>query len=660
MEPYGGGFSFEQARVERSAAYMGGWGQMRWLASDIRSLIIEAIQSKNQEILFEVASLSIRISRLALQKDDHYLFQEFSWFPALFYHYSQKEDLQQEIKTFLFDRSWRYFRDLSEHYIKRRLEKNLPEDEKESIKNFAITVLLTFQGLLKAAYDNQDIVGFRKFQQTTLSLFRNINHDSMSYDIDFFKSQLENPNLPFERKKQLQTQLERHLIFQEIYNYRLQMFFGLASWLFDEYKKNPEDEQIRGFYNYVQSVFEISLEKLTKVFLDVHSYDTEDFWDWGRWDTILEDQVHTIRILEKVEQFYAVKALSILSNQSEEKVDQITLPYNRDFAYLAEGTRDLIKTLDNIKNSPKNWQFVLSEPAIAKVEKLRCLLLQAKEKQDKDDIERKRATAISNEKVKAFTEEFLIGFYKNANIRKLIENVSTVEKNLLEKPEKEIRRFGFNTIDDKAVFFDDWHVYFDKWGESYGRNLAYAKNAAILQKIIEACERLDDLEFESVLSKFNNINNVLILLVNNSSFNLFREDECFRYHKSSIENSLSGHYKFHGVDIPVYEFFHKNTDTQTIIINKNKIDKLVQYSPLGDNDTKNLMKDIFLMDIRSFSESKDLLKDMLDDPPDWLQENRNREAQRLYLQERVLIKIQECFEIVLSDDYQGYYITSDN
>jgi hypothetical protein len=438
------------------------------------------------------------------------------------------------------------------------------------------------------------------------------------------------------------------------------MFFGLVSWIFDEYKKKPEDEQIRGFYNYVQSVFNVSLEKLTEVFLDVHSFDTEDFWNWDRWDTIFDDQVHSIRILEKLEQFYAVKALSILADQSEEKVDRITLPYNRDFAFLAEGSRDLIKTLDNIKNSPENWQFVLSEPAIAKVEKLRSLLLKAKEKQERDDIERKRATAISNEKVKTFTEDFLIGFYKNANIRKLIENVSTIKKNLSEKPEKEIRRFGFNTIDDKAVFFDDWHVYFDNWGESYGRNLALGENSAILKQIIESCVRLDNIDFKSVLSKFKNINDVLILLVNNSSFNLFRNDEGFRYHKSNIDNSLSGFYKFHGVEIPVYEFFHNKTDTQTIILNKNKIDKLVQYSPLGENDTKNLMKDIFIMDIRSFSENKDLLKDMLDDPPDWLQENRNREAQRLYLQEHVLIKIQECFEIILTDDYQGYYITSDN
>lgn len=660
MEPYGGGFSFEQARNERSAAYLGGWGQMRWLASDVRSLIDEAIHSKNLSVIYETVGLPIRISRLALQKDDHYLFQEFSWFPVFFYHYSQREELQQEIKIYLFERSWRHFLDLSKYYIETRLEKNIPEDKKTSLKNFAISVLMTFQNLMKAAYDNKDFRGFIKFQQTTLSLFGNNNHDSMHYDIDFFKSQLENPNLSLERQDQLKTQLTRHLIFQEIHNRKLQMFFGLVSWIFDEYKKKPEDEQIRGFYNYVQSVFNVSLEKFTEVFLDVHSFDTEDFWNWDRWDTIFDEQVHSIRILEKLEQFYAVKALSILVDQTEEKVDQITLPYNRDFAFLAEGSRDLIKTLDNIKSFPENWQFVLTDPAIAKVEKLKSLLLQAKEKQDRDDIERIRATAISKEKVKTFKEEFLIGFYKNASLRKLIENVSTIEKKLSEEPGKEIRRLGFNTIDDKAAFFDDWHVYFDEWGETYGRNLASGENSAILKQIIESCVRVDDISFKSILAKFKNKKNVLILLVNNSSYNLFQDDEGFRYHNTKINNSLSGYYNFDGVEIPVYEFFHNNIGTQTIVINKYNIDKLIQYSPLGENDTKNLMNDMFLMDIRSFSENKNLLKDMLDDPPDWLQKKGDRDAQRLYLEEHVLIKIQECLELIISDDYQGYCITIDN
>jgi len=600
MDPYGGGFSFEQARSERAAAFMGGWEQMRWLVSDVRSLVIEAIQSKNQEILIETIRLPFRISRLALQNDDHYLFQEFSWFPSLFYRYSQKEDVQQEIKIYLFEKSLKYYQDLSDYYIETKLGKDIPGNKINSLKNFAITILLSFQTLLKAAFDNRDFEGFIKFQKTTSSIFTKTYSGLELYEIEFIKSQLKNPDLSKVSREHFDRQLEKHLIFQDIHDRRLQMFFGLTSWIFNEYKKFQSDEKIKGFYESIHSTVSISLEELTKIFLDVHSYDTESFWNWDEWDTIPDGKVYSIRILEKLEQFYVVKALSMLAGLSHEKIGQIELPYNRDFAFLAEGNRDLVKTLIDIENNPDNWRFVLSEDEISKVSDLKNLLSRAKERQEKEDIKRKRTKKISELKVDTFKEDFIKGFYENTDLRKFIENISTIEKNLSEKPKETTKRFGFNTVDDKAAFFDDWYVYFGDWGKSYGRNLAIGENSTMLNKIIESCERLSGVNLESTLIKFANINDILILLVNVSPFNLFQNEDGFRYKESLTGISHSGVYQFQGIDIPIYQFFLANIDKQLIILDKNKIKKLVQYSPLNAGEHENLIKDIFCMNIQSF------------------------------------------------------------
>ena len=61
MEPYGGGFSFEQARAEREAAFLGGWEQMRWLVSDVRILFEAAVQSNNLGIINRITGLPIKI-----------------------------------------------------------------------------------------------------------------------------------------------------------------------------------------------------------------------------------------------------------------------------------------------------------------------------------------------------------------------------------------------------------------------------------------------------------------------------------------------------------------------------------------------------------------------------------------------------------------------
>ena len=660
MDPYGGGFSFEQARSERASAFMGGWEQMRWLVSDVRSLVIEAIQSKNQEILIETIGLPFRISRLALQNDDHYLFQEFSWFPSLFYRYSQKDQVQQDIKEYLFEKSLKYYQDLSNYYIETKFEKDFPKDKINSLKNFALTILLTYQTLMKVAFDNKDFEGFNNFQQTTSSIFSKTTTGLEQYEIEFKKSQLKNPDLPKEIREQFESQLEKQMIIQEIHNRRLQMFFGLTSWIFNEYKKFQSDEIIKGFYESIHSTVSISLEELTKIFLDVHSYDTESFWNWDEWDTIPDGKVYSIRILEKLENFYVVKALSMLAGQSHEKIDQIELPYNRDFAFLAEGNRDLIKTLIDIEKNPENWRFVLSEDEISKVSDLKNLLSRAKERQEKEDIERKRTKKISEVKVDTFKEDFIKGFYENADLRKFIENISTIENNLSEKPKEATKRFGFNTVDDKAAFFDDWYVYFGDWGKSYGRNLAIGENSTMLNKIIESCERLSGVNLESTLIKFANINDILILLVNVSPFNLFQNEDGFRYKESLTDISHSGVYQFQGIDIPIYQFFLANVDKQLIILDKNIINKLVQYSPLNAGEHENLIKDIFYMNIQSFSENENLMNEMLRNPPDWLKENRDNKSQRLYLEERVLIKIQECFELFLSNDFRGVSILVDD
>ena len=63
---------------------------------------------------------------------------------------------------------------------------------------------------------------------------------------------------------------------------------------------------------------------------------------------------------------------------------------------------------------------------------------------------------------------------------------------------------------------------------------------------------------------------------------------------------------------------------------------------------------------QSFSENENLMNEMLRNPPDWLKENRDNKSQRLYLEERVLIKIQECFELFLSNDFRGVSILVDD
>jgi len=660
MKPYGGGFSFDQARKERNAAFLGGWEEMRWLATDIRSLIEKAIKKKNLEILHKTLWLPFKISSLAFQEDDHYLFQEFSNFPNLFYLFSLREENKQVISKILFDKSWNFYKNLSDYFIETKLSKNIPKSKKHSLKDFALTILLTYQNLMKAAYDNFDFGGFVKFQTTTLSLFKEPSAGYIKYDLDYLISQLNDKNISIERKKQIQNQIDLEQIYKEIQDRRLQMFFGLASWIFDKFKKNQTNETIKQIYNYVQSIFDIPLNDFTKIFLNTHSFEVEDFWNWGFWDMIADSSFHSIKILEKLEQFYAVKALLLLTKIEKDKRDHLELPYNREFAYLAEGSRDLMHVLNDITNNPNSWRFVLQDNSINKVDVLKNLLLEAKEKQEKRDINKKRQTPISNLKVKNFKEKFIDEFYKHADLRIIIERESTIEKKLSIRPEETLSRFGINRVDDKAAFIENWHVHFIDWGENYGRNLALGENSVLINEIINGCETIDAKELENVFGKFRNMEDLIILVINSSPYLIFQGLDNFEYQNRLDIRPLSGIYKFQGADIPIYQIFQSKIEEQIIILSRRKINKLIQYSPMNDNENEDMLKDIFYINVQSFSENVQLMSKLINDPPAWLKENRDKYEQRLYLKELVLIEIFERFTLLFSDEYNGYRILTKN
>jgi len=81
--------------------------------------------------------------------------------------------------------------------------------------------------------------------------------------------------------------------------------------------------------------------------------------------------------------------------------------------------------------------------------------------------------------------------------------------------------------------------------------------------------------------------------------------------------------------------------------------KIIQYSPISENDTKEdqYNESMFMMKVVSFSENTALLKEFLDNKPHWLKEKDDPEG---LLKGHVLIQIFEKFEYVPGDGFVGY------
>lgn len=660
----GGGYSFEQAQKERHALFAG-WKEVRWLSSDIKELFEKAMETHDKEIIRNIAYLPIAIARRAIDYKDHYLFQEFIWFAEFLYIYAKKEQ-DKDLKELMIDRSWRYLKEISSTYVEAKLRRyDLSDEELKTLKDFAVYFFVIFQNLLKRAFKNKDFESFEIFKSATLGLFGYFKPSESLQNAKDLKWRLEKLKPTSSQKKELENLLQRQEfmeeIEEEIKNRRSQMLFGLTSWILDEFSRNKTDELTRRFYNSIQNIFPSKLEDFTQIFLSAHSFDVEDFWGWGFWEIKTEGKMQSIQVLEKLERFYAVKALSILAAKTDEEIRKIELPYNRDLAYLAEGTRDLMKILDNISASPENWRFVLSENAIRKVSSLKELLKKAKEAQEKEEIEFKRKSPISQKKVNEFKTSVVSGFYESVVIRDIFGYYGLYQDETKESFEGEKSRFGINIVEDKAIFFEDWYVHYVDRGKYYGRDLASGENSCLLDEIANHCQEITEEEFEDKLAKSENTKDIILFATNGALWRFFKNSKNFKpkWYKDIPQldvKGFEGWYKFKGQFIPIFEAYPRKIGKKIFILNKARLGSLVQYSPLNKGEDEKLLKDIFYMNIQAFSENSELMKNFIEKPPGWLRELGDEQKQREHLQERVRIQIFERFEYKKSEEFEGYLL----
>lgn len=270
-----------------------------------------------------------------------------------------------------------------------------------------------------------------------------------------------------------------------------------------------------------------------------------------------------------------------------------------------------------------------------------------------------RSQQISQKKIAEFKEKVLKGFNESAVLRDIFNHYKLYQDKAGEKYEGKLGRFGINLVDEKAAFFDEWHVHYGDWGTNYGKDLASGENSLLIDEITSQCEDIKENDFEKTLEQFKDLSNIIIFATNVALYEFFENLKNFKpkWHRDTPQldvKGFKGYYSFRGKDIPIFEIYHKSINKQILILNKIKLGTLIQYSPLNEGESEELKNGIFYMNILVFSESQELMDKFIQKAPEWLQKIGNEEKQREYLQERVLIHIFERFEYNKPKEFEGY------
>ena len=282
-----------------------------------------------------------------------------------------------------------------------------------------------------------------------------------------------------------------------------------------------------------------------------------------------------------------------------------------------------------------------------------------------------RDQKISNVKIKEFKQDFLKSYYEQASVRNLFEflGLYTTRLNELDTVDKNLQQIGYNRINEKEIFFEEWHGHS---GVDFGQGLGRTEDSRLLIKTMKASVKTT-ITLDEVINTFDgNKDDLIVINIYPRSEQLFNNNKFkTKSYLDEAEKNLdlvktSGFIGFYiysiNHKIPIFEYFPlidseagipKNS---LLIVDKSHLGKLTQYSPVEDI-TSYEIEDHIAFRIEAFAENDTLMHEVLYNKcPDWIESKGDKTQQEVFLQSQVLIEIYERFSLELDPAFVGFLI----
>jgi len=673
----GGGYDWEQAKKERGAI-IGGWDEVKWVSKHLYDLLLESISTENKKTISILSYTPISIAIRSIKFSDHFVFQEFIPFQTYLYRLSGKVE-NKEIREFLLDRSWRYLEEMGDFYVASQMDKKEISLEKlESYKYYAIDILRVFLSLLKLSFDQRQLSDFQLFQKGVVKVFRHFKPSKEHWNVWHYDLLLEkDTNLTDEQKRKYKRDRKRQKLLesieQEIKERKSQLLFGIGSWIFYKFQsKNFDNRELAEFWNAIKTALPGNLKELTSVYQKLHVFGAEQFWGWDWWELEEkggEGEVVSMNVGSKIDWLYAIRAVELIGNLTEEQIKATKLDVNRDLVYLIEKDDAPVRSkLLTIKSDVEKWSNLIPEDAIGKIDTLLELFDNKVSEQKEKEVEILARSGLDDSKVENFFSGFIDAFNKSVTVRRLF-NIAGVYKQLQKRVKSKVTFWGFNQINDKAAFIKKWHVHYSDLGKHYGEELGSEENGRLykeLSKNIKTVEIDGDLLGEEIVKaiKFLNGNRRRYLVALTTMFigdidRAKRDEWKFLPHYTITSKKYGkipgfvGQLEIKGKKIPVLQIRVRGNRDELCLIDLKKLGQIIQHLPHETSEQKKFSRGNFLYQVVDLNSDNEARNKILEKNPEWLQKHDDPE---LYLKQKVIVKVLERLELRVKNKKAGIKI----
>lgn len=670
LREFGAVYDFEAARQEASSIE-GGWAEIEWIKNDLRGAIDAAFKGKSDEVLRKVIFFPLSLALRALQEGNYYVFEQFLWWMGFSYQKSRERPGQREQRDTI-ELIATFFRDMSDYSIEPQFRYAATAEEIKRHAEFSRGVILVLSQLLKAAFDNRDLFGFRVFAETLSALFEGLRREGGEGDEELLRWRLQQGNVAPQEHEEIQEKLDLarrvRQASAEVDRTRNEAFFGMGAWIVQKHLATEEGvTEVRSYCDVIRVSIEIG--PLTALYYDLSKKRVgERVFGWEAW--IMEEaprrQVVSINFDYYLSRFYVLKALEALRGVSHEAGAAIELPLNDDLEFLA-GREDgeLQRAIKEIEERKEKLGPLVDSSQIDAIPVFREILARAVARQKTKEADELIAAPLDTPKVRGFISNVVREWRRGAVVRAIVEGYGNT-KTGGEAPEG-LGYYGFNVIDRKDVYVAGSRVHASDWGTEHGRSIAATENQLVMGLISKAIRernvgrgRVDAVgQIDQAIRELSETHtpNVVILSSAWHVATQLRQAESFR----ASEPQGVGARDFVGFyrDIPVFQVHGRGERGRVYTLDLKRLGTWWQYSPRRVFPDEEIVG-VFSFYLRAYDEvgARELLRKRpkLATDSDTGQRLEAAEALR-QLQQRVHLRILEQFEYRVDDSAAGIRMT---
>lgn len=295
--------------------------------------------------------------------------------------------------------------------------------------------------------------------------------------------------------------------------------------------------------------------------------------------------------------------------------------------------------------------------------KLLPLLKRLKIQADEQIEDISRTQNIDKNKVIEFRKDVVEGYNKSYTLKNIFKFYNKYKDESQTPYTGSLPGLVISQIFDKEAFFKEWYVHYGDFGKDYGRNMSAGEDKSLAEELFKQAINLENgVSLEDVLSKFKQVENILVIATNRMVYEYFQSLPSFvpkwrndlPTTKAQEIRGFEGVYKFGEIFIPIFTLPNLGWDKKLLVINYESLGNMTQLSPLKDESEKAFQEENLYVSVQEYGTNPDLLNALIEKAPDWLTKHGVREEQEKYLQEKVVITIIERYEYKASENPELY------